>query len=225
MKDGEIRWKWPSNSWTYLDITGEKMDINRKTWKKYASAEQVWWVEPAENMESKKEKTCFITQQGSGQWPGKSGCIEHKQGYGCYLRNWGYQPRKIEASGTTYQIGCVKKWSSKASLSCCFPRNQFCLWTGYPKNRWILILFIKMAILGVLPMKSHEKCPYFSSINPRLMDDEIHVEKPTGRDGIIVPFLMQFHGSLNDTWGIKKGRGKSYRMGPCRPPAEFYGLC
>jgi hypothetical protein len=35
--------------------------------------------------------------------------------------------------------------------------------------------------------------------NPRLMDDEIHVEKPTGRDGIIVPFLMQFHGSLNDT--------------------------
>ena len=57
------------------------------------------------------------------------------------------------------------------------------------------------------------------------MDDEIHVEKPTGRDGIIVPFLMQFHGSLNDTWGIKKGRGKSYRMGPCRPPAEFYGLC
>lgn len=43
------------------------MDINRKTWKKYASAEQVWWVEPAENMESEKEKTCFITQQGSGR--------------------------------------------------------------------------------------------------------------------------------------------------------------
>jgi hypothetical protein len=43
------------------------MDINRKTWKKYASAEQVWWVEPAENMESEKEKACFITQQGSGR--------------------------------------------------------------------------------------------------------------------------------------------------------------
>ena len=49
------------------------------------------------------------------------------------------------------------------------------------------------------------------------MDDEIHVEKPTGRDGIIVPFLMQFHGSLNDTWGMRKGVVSPTGWGPAGP--------